>query len=70
MLQTAAAAGLVTRKANAGAPASNEVVAGGGAFDQQRAWGTALAALGEGQERILVALTARALDGVVGLSRR
>lgn len=72
VLQAGAAAGLVARQADAGAPAGNEVVAGGGALDEQRARGralAALAALGEGQQRVLVAGRVRALDGDVGLAR-
>ena len=72
MLQAAAAADLVTRQADAGAPAPDDVVPAGGTLDKRRARRRALAALAalrEGQEWILVALGARPLDGEVGLSR-
>lgn len=54
-----ASTGVVARKADAGAPASVDVVGGGGTLDKQRACGRALATLvplGEGQQRVLVAL--------------
>jgi hypothetical protein len=73
VLQTGASAGLVTRQADAGAPAAIDVVGGSGTFNEQRACGRALATLAplrQGQQWILVALRTRALDRDVGLSRR
>ena len=76
MPRAAAAAGLVTRQADAGAPTPDEVVLASGMFDKQRARRRALAAMAtlmalwKGQERILVALTAGALDRDVGLAVR
>lgn len=72
MLQAGAATALVTRQADRGASAPEEVVTCGGTFDKQRARHRALmapAALRQRQQRILVALGARAFDGDVGLAR-